>query len=76
MDDEEELNIDDLENKKDRNFNLDIMSQLVDETEATHPMHSKGIAGQGMNSQGGAASTIGGNTNKLPATLPALKNKV
>ena len=74
MDDDEELNIDDQENNKDRNFNLK-QSQLIDETEATHPMHSKGIAGQGMNSQGGPASTIGANTNKLPATLPALKNK-
>ena len=49
MDDDEELNIDDQENNKDRNFNLK-QSQLIDETEATHPMHSKGIAGQGMNS--------------------------
>lgn len=49
MDDEEELNIDDQENNKDRNFNLK-QSQLVDETEGTHPMHSKGIAAQGMNS--------------------------
>ncbi len=73
MDDEEELNINDQENNKDRNFNLK-QSQLVDESEATHPMHSKGLANQGMNSQG-AASTIGANTNKLPATLPALKAK-
>jgi len=36
-------------------------------------MHSKGLAGQGMNSL--AASTVGANTNKLPATLPALKGK-